>query len=167
MPFQTAKNAAYDNAISLARFPVTLQRNAAGSGGTFGQYYARGNELLWSLGAVAITTGSSTYTTTTTVITGGTSATTTNTHTAATLIQGYRVSGTSTTTFQTFPVANANSTNGVEARNNYTNAANVNAGGGVALVAGDLLYMVNGTDATAVVQPVYEMSIAPLANVTA
>jgi len=167
MPFQSTKNAAYDNAVSLARFPVTLQRSAAGSGGTFGQYYARGNELLWSLGAVAITTGSSTYTTTTTVLSSGAVATTTNTYTAATLVQGYRVSGTTTTTFQTFAVANSNSTNGTMALYNYTNAGNVNAGGGVALTAGDLLYMVNGTDATAVVQPVYEMSIAPLANVTA
>jgi hypothetical protein len=167
MPFQTAKNAAYDNAVSLARFVVTLTKTTAGSGGTSDIYWARGNELLWSVGGRQVVAGTSTYTTTTTVITGGTSATSTNTNTAATLVQAYRVSGTSTTTFQTFPIATANSTNGAEARQNYTNAANVNAGGGVALSAGDQVYLVNGTDGSATYVPVLELSIAPLANVTA
>jgi len=166
MPFQTQKSAAYDNAVTLARFPVALQRSTAGATGTFGQYYARGNEILWDIGAFAITTGSSTYTSTTTTLAGGAITTVVNTNTAATQITPYRVSGTSTTTFQTFVVANSNSTNGTMSLNGFTNAANVNAGGGVLLAAGDLIYMVNGTDATAVSVPVYEMSIAPLANVT-
>jgi hypothetical protein len=166
MPFQTQKNQAYDNAVTLARYPVTLARSAAGSGGTFGQYYARGNEILWDVGASQITAGTSTYTTTTTTLSGGALTTAVNTNTAATLITGYRVSGTSTTTFQPYVVANVNSTNGTMSLNGFTNAANVNAGGGVLLSAGDFLYQINGTDATAVTQPLYTMSIAPLANVT-
>lgn len=167
MPFQSTKNQAYDHAVSVERYSVLMTKTTAGSGGTSEIYWARGNEQLWSVGAKQVTAGTSTYTTTTTVLTAGGVVTTTNTHTAATLIQGFRVSGTTTTTFQTFPVAAANSTNGVEARQNFTNAANVNAGGGVALSLGDQVYYTNGTDATAVTAPVLEFSVAPLANVTA
>jgi len=171
MPFQSQKNAAYDNAVSLARFAVNLTKTTAGSGGTSDIYFARGNEILWSIGARQIVAGTSTYTTTTTVLASGAISTTTNTYTAATLIQPYRVNvtgtTTTTTTFQTFAVAAANTTNGTEARQNYTNAANVNAGGGVLLSLGDQVYVTNGTDATAVTVPVLEMSIAPLANFTA
>ena len=166
-PLQSSKNVAYDNAMTLARFSVPMTKTTAGSGGTSEIYWARGNEILWSVGARQVTAGTSTYTTTTTLISTGTSTTVVNTYTAATLLQPYRVSGTTTTTFQTVPIAAANSTNGTEARQNYTNAANVNAGGGVALSAGDQIYYVNGTDATAVTAPVLEMGIAPLANVTA
>lgn len=167
MPFQSLKNAAYDNAVSIARYSVPMTKTTAGSGGTSEVYFARGNEILWSIGARQVTAGTSTYTTTTTFISGGTSSTAVNTNTAATLIQPFRITGTTTTTFQTFAVAAANSTNGTEARQNYTNAANLNAGGGVLLAAGDQVYYTNGTDATAVTAPVLEFSVAPLANVTA
>jgi hypothetical protein len=171
MPFQSQKNAAYDNAVYLARFAVNMTKTTAGSGGTSEIYWARGNEILWSIGARQVTAGTSTYTTTTTLYTGGTSTTVVNTNTAATLIQPFRVNvtgtTTTTTTFQTFAVAAANSTNGTEARQNYTNAANAVAGGGVILSAGDQVYYTNGTDTSAVTVPVLEMSIAPLANVTA
>jgi hypothetical protein len=171
MPFQSAKNVAYDNAVSIARYAQALTKTTAGAGGTSEVYFARGNEILWSIGARQVTAGTSTYTTTTTLITGGTSTTVVNTNTAATLIQPFRVNvtgtTTTTTTFQTFVVAAANTTNGTEARQNYTNAANVNAGGGVILAAGDQVYYTNGTDTSAVTTPVLELSVAPLANVTA
>jgi hypothetical protein len=167
MPFQTNKNAAYDNAVYLARYAIPLTKTAAGSGGTSEIYFARGNEILWSIGARQVTAGTSTYTTTTTTLTTGSSTTVVNTYTAATLIQPFRVSGTTTTTFQTFAVAAANSTNGTEARQNYTNAAGVNAGGGVSLLPGDQIYYTNGTDATAVTAAVLELGVAPLGNVTA
>lgn len=166
MPFQTQKNQAYDHAISIERYVEPMTKTAAGSGGTSEVYFARGNELLWSIGARQVTAGTSTYTTTTTTLSGGALTTAINTNTAATLIQPFRVSGTTTTTFQTFVVAAANSTNGTEARQNYTNAANVNAGGGVALLAGDQVYYTNGTDTSAVTTPMLEFSIAALANVT-
>jgi hypothetical protein len=167
MPFQATKNQAYDNAVSISRYTVPMTKTTAGSGGTSEIYFARGNEILWSIGARQVTAGTSTYTTTTTTLAGGASTTAVNTNTAATLIQAFRITGTSTTTFQTFVIAAANSTNGVEARQNFTNAANVNAGGGVILTAGDQVYYTNGTDATAVTAPMLEFSVAPLANVTA
>ena len=167
MPFQSGKNQSYDHAISIERYTVSLTKTTAGSGGTSEVYFARGNEILWSVGARQVTAGTSTYTTTTTTLAGGASTTAVNTNTAATLIQPFRITGTATTTFQTFVVAAANTTNGTEARQKYTNAANVNAGGGVILLAGDQVYYTNGTDATAVTTPVLELAIAPLANVTA
>jgi hypothetical protein len=170
MPFQTQKNAAYDHAMSISRYTLGMTKTTAGSGGTSEVYFARGNEVLWSIGARQVTAGTSTYTTTTTTLAGGALTTAVNTNTAATLIQPFRVNitgtTTTTTTFQTFVVAAANTTNGTEARYNYTNAANVNAGGGVLLALGDQVYYTNGTDATAVTTPMFEMSIAPLANVT-
>ena len=166
MPLQTTKNAAYDNAVSLARSYVTLPVSAAGASGTFGKYYARGNEYLWSAQAFQSIAGTSTYTTTSTYITNGTTATTTNTHTAATQVTAYRVSGTTTTTYQPFTVATSNTTNGTMSLNNFTATATSATGGGTALVAGDLLYMLNGTDTTATSLPMWEMSVAPLANVT-
>jgi len=167
MPFQSQKNQAYDNAVSIARYMHSMTKTTAGSGGTSEVYFARGNEILWSIGARQVTAGTSTYTTTTTTLSGGALTTVVNTNTAATLIQPFRVTGTTTTTFQTFAVAISNTTNGTEARQNYTNAANVNAGGGVLLAAGDQIYYTNGTDATAVTTPMLEFSVAPLANVTA
>jgi hypothetical protein len=166
MPFQSQKTQMYDHAVSIERYMLTMTKTTAGSGGTSEVYFARGNEILWSVGARQVAAGTSTYTTTTTVLASGAVATTTNTNTAATLIQAFRVSGTTTTTFQTFVVAAANTTNGTEARQNYTNAANVNAGGGVILTAGDQVYYTNGTDATAVTAPMLEFAVAPLANVT-
>jgi hypothetical protein len=166
MPLQTLKNAAYDNAVYLARYSEPMTKTAAGSGGTSEVYFARGNEILWSIGARQVAAGTSTYTTTTTFLSTGSSTTAVNTYTAATLIQPFRVSGTTTTTFQTFAVAAANGANGTEARQNYTAAAAAAAGGGVILSAGDQIYYTNGTDATAVTTPMLELSLAPLANVT-
>jgi hypothetical protein len=166
MPFQTTKNAAYDNAVYMSRWFKTVTKTTAGSGGTSEIYFARGNEILWSVGARQVTAGTSTYTTTSTTLSTGSSTTAINTYTAATLIQPFRISGTSTTTFQTFAVAAANGANGTEARNNFTATGTSATGGGVALVAGDQIYYTNGTDATAVSSPVLEMSFAPLANVT-
>jgi hypothetical protein len=168
MPFQTTKNASYDNAVSLARYSVTLPVSAAGSGGTFGQYFARGNETVWSVGAIQRVAGTSTYTTTNTFISNGTSTTAVNTNTAATTVTGFRVSGTATTTAQLFVVAAANGANGAVALQNFgAFAAPVNGVAGINLVAGDLLYMTNGTDATATSFPIWEFSVTPLANVTA
>jgi hypothetical protein len=167
MSLQSTKNAAYDNAVSISRFQVHMTKTTAGSGGTSEVYVARGNEIMWSIGARQVTAGTSTYTTTSTFISNGTATTAVNTSTAATLIQPFRISGTTTTTFQTFPVATANGASGSEARNNFTAAATLVAGGGTLLSLGDQVYYTNGTDATAVTVPILEMSIAPLANVTA
>lgn len=166
MPFQTTKTTAYDNAVSLARQELPMTKTAAGSGGTSEIYWARGNEILWDIGAKQVTAGTSTYTTTTTVLSTGSSTTVINTYTAATLIQPFRVSGTTTTTYQTFAVAAANGANGTEARQNFTAAATAAAGGGTLLLAGDQIYYTNGTDATAVTTPMLGLGIAPLANLT-
>lgn len=166
MPFQTTKTTAYDNAVSLARQELPMTKTTAGSGGTSEIYWARGNEILWDIGAKQVTAGTSTYTTTTTVLSTGSSTTVINTYTAATLIQPFRVSGTTTTTFQTFAVAAANGANGTEARQNFTSAATAAAGGGTLLLAGDQIYYTNGTDATAVTTPMLGLGIAPLANLT-
>lgn len=168
MPFQTTKNAAYDNAVSLARYVVSLPASAAGSGGTFGKYFARGNETVWSAGATQLVAGTSTYTTTNTIISNGTSTTAVNTNTAATTVTAFRVSGTSTTTAGLFVIAAANTTNGANAQQNFgAFAAPVNGVAGINLLLGDQLYMTNGTDATATSVPLWEFSVTPLANVTA
>jgi hypothetical protein len=168
MPQQITKNTAYDNAVSLARQLLPLAVSAAGAAGTFGQYYALGNETLWAAHGIQRVAGTSTYTTTTTTISSGTSTTVINTYTAATLVQAYRVSGTTTTTFQTFAIAAANGTNGTVALQNFTACGTATNGtGGTNLVAGDLIYMLNGTDATATTIPAWELSITPLGNVTA
>jgi len=163
----TQKNVSYDNAVSIARQYVTLPVSAAGASGTFGKYYARGNETVWGAWGMQVTAGTSTYTTTNSFVSNGTSTTAVNTNTAATLVQAYRVSGTTTTTWSTFVVAAANGANGAVALQNFTATGTAaNGTGGTNLVAGDLIYMLNGTDATAVSLPMWEMSVTPLANVT-
>lgn len=156
MAYQPTKNQAYDHQIYLSRQLVQLANSTAGASGTFGRYVARGNEILYSAGAYQVTAGTSTYTTTDTL--GG--VVSTNTSIAATLITPFRVSGTSTTTGATFAI----STSGTR-QNNWTELTT--ATGGIALSAGDVVYMVNGTDATAVSAPQWEIGFAPLANVAA
>jgi len=153
MSLQPTKNQAYDAALyQSTRYRQALAVSAAGSGGTFGRYVARGDEQLLSMGAFQVVAGTSTYTTTDTV--GG--VVSTNTTTAATLVTPFRVSGTATTTGATFRV-------GAGITHNWSSFGT----GGVALVAGDVIYMTNGTDATATSIPELEFGYATLANVSA
>jgi len=168
MPNQITKTGAYDDAIYNTRYKVEIAASAAGANGTFGQYRALGNETLWSAGAWQVLAGTSTVTSTTTQL-GSTGLITTvvNTNTAATAITAYRVSGTSTTTFQPFVIANQNGTLGAMAYQNFTALTAPGTYGGIQLLAGDLLYMVNGTDATATSFPIWEFSYSPLGAIVA
>src|SRR5271169_3160900 len=178
--YQTPKSVAYDNALMLARFYIQLPTIGAGAGGTSAIYYARGNEILWSVGAVAVAItaqATSSLTTTTTLIgTGGTSTTLVDTNTLAQsyspVVMNFSTSGTTTTTstvtYGAFPLADANgnytgTSGGRQLRNNWT--AFVSSGGGLVLGTGARVYVVAGTDTTATAIPLLEMSIAPLANV--
>jgi hypothetical protein len=154
MAYQINKQVAYDNAVYVARQKLALAASTAGSGGTFGRYVAQGNEVLFAAGASQVTAGTSTYTTTDTSLVSGVVTVTTNTTTAATLITPFRVSGTSTTTGITFPVGASRTAN--------FSALTTNAGSvGITLSQGDVIYMTNGTDATAVSIPVWEIGFAP------
>jgi hypothetical protein len=168
MPQQITKNAAYDNAMSIARLFLPLPLSAAGASATCGQYFALGNETLYAAHAIQRVAGTSTFTTTNTFLSNGTSTTAVNTNTAATTAQAFRVSGTNTTTYQLFVVAAANGANGAEARHNFTACGTAtNGSGGTNLLLGDQIYMVLSTDATATVLPVWEIGVTPLGNVTA
>ena len=153
MSLQPTKNQAYDAAVYQAtRYRQAAAVSGAGSGGTFGRYVARGDEQLLSVGAYQVVAGTSTYTTTDTV--GG--VVSTNTTTAATLVTPFRVSGTSTTTGATFPV-------GAGKLHNWSSFGT----GGVSLLAGDIVYLTNGTDATATSIPELEFGYANQANIAA
>jgi hypothetical protein len=168
MSQQTVKNVAYDNAVSLARLFLPLPLSAAGATATCAQYFALGNETLYAAHGIQRVAGTSTFTTTATTVVSGTSTTVVSTYTAATTAQAFRVSGTTTTTFQTFPIAAANGANGAVALHNFTACGTAASGtGGTNLVAGDQIYMVLSTDATATVLPMWEIAVTPLANVTA
>jgi hypothetical protein len=97
------------------------------------------NQIAWSATAVVQTAGTS----------AGAGA--------AAIIQ--RVSGTSTTTLGTLTL-------GSSVANTVVSIPLSTTAGGVALLPGDVLRAVNGTDASSVYVLTYETSIAPGANVT-
>lgn len=153
------KSMAYDHPAYTSRDIVQLAANTAGSGTLSGKFYCFTNTIVFGIGMNVTTAGTSTYTV------GGTA---TNPATQVSLI---RITNTSTTT-----VALATSTFGpftigggtANAAGGYASVAvNTATTGGVACNPGDVVYVVNGTDASFVGVALLDVGIAPLANVTA
>jgi len=172
------KNAAYDNAAYVARGNFTGIMTA-GSGGVSTKFVAHANLLLFGLNAYTTTAGTSTYTATQ-YYNGGTNSATV--HVAATQLSLIRITNTaatglapslSTSTVGPFTIdqyyANGTGTGGVGvyaqvALNTSTGTAGLN---GLAINQGDQIYVVNGTDTSAVNLINIDFQVQPLANVIA
>ena len=176
------KSMAYDNPayISRGNFNGVM---TAGSGGVSAKFVAFANLLLFSLTTNTITAGTSTFTG---GLVGGPSGVnaTTGVAVAATQLSLIRITNTasagatialSTTTIGPFTVggvflgAGGTATNQVGANNIF--ALNTTAGtagfGGVAINQGDQIFVVNGTDLTAVELVSIDYQVLPGAAVTA
>lgn len=172
------KNAAYDNSVYVSRASLN-GITVAGSGGVSTKFVAHANLLLFGLNAYTTIAGTSTYTATQYYNTGTNSATV---HVAATQLSLIRITNTaatgvapalSTSTVGPFTIdqyyASGTATGGVGvyaqfALNTSTGTAGLN---GVAINQGDQIYLVNGTDATAVNLISIDYQVQPLANVVA
>lgn len=169
----------YDHPTYAARAGTFNSIMTAGSAGVSTKFTAFANLLLFSLNTYVTIAGTSTYTTG--LLGGPTGATVavaatqlsliriTNTATAGATI------GLSTSTIGPFTVAGVflgaggTATNQIGAYNQF--ALNTGAGvagfGGVPINQGDQIFVVNGTDATAVELVSIDYQVAPLAAVTA
>jgi len=175
------KSMAYDNPAYIARGTFNSIMTA-GSGGVSGKFVAFANLLLFSLTTFTTVAGTSTYTT---GLLGGPSGVgTAGPAVAATQLSLIRITNTastgatvalSTTTIGPFTVAGSflgaggTATNQIGASNVFAlNTSSGTAGfGGVAINAGDQIFVVNGTDATAVELVTIDYQVQPLAAVTA
>lgn len=168
------KSMGYDHPAYLAR-SVFSSIMTAGSGGVSGKFVAHAALTLYSLSAYTTILGTSTYTSTI----GGT----TTVNVAATQLSLIRITNTaavgatiglSTTTYGPFTVGgqfitSGTLTNQVGAVSQYQ--LNTNTGtaglGGISINQGDQVFVVNGTDATAVELVAIDYQITPLAGVAA
>lgn len=175
------KNMAYDNASYVARLVVNLGPNAAGSAGVTSKFVAHANLLLFSLSAYTTIAGTSTATASAAqYYNNGTNSALVHVNSPAfNLIRITNTAGTgvapsvSTSTIGPFYAdtyfANGTATGQVNSftqvgLNTSTGTAGLN---GLAINAGDQVYVVNGTDATAVSLFTLDYQIVPLANVVA
>ena len=172
------KNAAYDNSVYVSRGTFN-GITAAGSGGVSTKFVAHANLLLFGLNAYTTTAGTSTYTATQ-YYNGGTNSATV--HVNATQLSLIRITNTaaagaapslSTSTVGPFYIdqyyTNGTATGGVGAYaqvalNTSTGTAGLN---GLAINQGDQIYVVNGTDASAVNLINIDFQVQTLANVIA
>lgn len=176
------KSMAYDHPAYLAR-GTWNSIMTAGSGGVSGKFVAHANLLLFTLNTLSTIVGTSTYTG---GLLGGPSGvnSTSGVAVAATQLSLIRITNTasagatiglSTTTIGPFTVggvflgAGGTATNQVGASNSFAlNTSTGSAGlGGIAVNQGDQIYVVNGTDATAVELVSIDWQVQPGANVTA
>jgi len=169
------KNMGYDHPAYLARQNGFNSIMTAGSGGVSAKFVAFANLLLFSLNAQTTVAGTSTFTTTVngtttvnvattqlsliritnTASAGATIALSTSTIGPFTMGGGFVVSGTQTNqvgAYAQFPLNTSAGTAGF---------------GGLAINQGDQIFVVNGTDATAVELVSIDYQIQPLASVTA
>lgn len=175
----TTKNMAYDHPAYISRFHHAFGQNTAGASTNFSKFVAFTALQVLSVTGTLITAGTSTTTlfngtATTTAINGdsfsviqisnsaaigATPVLTTNTRGpyALSLYNG-TATGTQTTVAGAFVNVALSTTTGT--------AAPVGTGG-FSVNQGDQLYIVRGTDATAVASYTLELGIVPLANVTA
>lgn len=176
------KNMAYDHSSYITRQSVFLS-TVSGSAGTSSKYVAFANMALFSITAYTNTTGTTTVTNTV----GGTATSTVSsaifnvirvTNTAA---AGSSVS-LSTTTTGPFFIGGTFASGGtgtaqvggvsIYAISTNTATTQVNpygfgVNGGLAVNQGDLIWVVNGTDATANYSVVLDFQLQPLASITA
>lgn len=154
----TTKSMAYDNAAYEARWGVCPSAQVAGASKTYDKFVAFTNMHVFSIGATCVTAGTSSYTAwngTATVTTTGTGDT----------ITGFKVSGTTTSTYGPYALdAAAGGFRRIQISG--TGAGSSTADGGVALLQGDYFYLQRGTDTTAVQLPVIEVGIDPNASIS-
>jgi hypothetical protein len=165
MAFQLNKSWAYDSAASAGRFLIwtgtgvpqysTGLKGASATSAILQLPNALTVYGLWAAVGTATGTAASVFTQITTASTGVTTAT----YTGAQTVTPYtvNVSGTTTTTTT---YSNAKVTVGTGQPRTYT-ALNANEGG-VPCAAGDQLYFVLGTDATADTVVAWEVGVGPL-----
>jgi hypothetical protein len=183
----TTKNLAYDHAAYIARSMFALGQNAAGAGNAtqFTRFAAFTALQIFSLTATLVTAGTSTST-----LWNGTATVTNINGDSLSLIRIFNTAAAgaapalATATWGPYAVSLYNGT----ATGTQTNAAGVtvniplfatttngtgqqqvgtNSGvGGFQVNQGDQLYVIRGTDATAVTAVSLEYGIQPLANVT-
>lgn len=154
----TTKSMAYDHPAYTARYVHQPSAAAAGASKVYDKFCAFTAMHAYSIGVNTVTAGTSTYTAwngTATVTTTGTGDT----------ITGYKLSGTTTSTYG--PFANDAAVGSFRRiQISGTGAGSSTADGGVALAQGDLFWVQRGTDATAVVVPVVEFTIDPGSTVS-
>ncbi len=178
------RNMAYDSPAYLARLSHAFGQNAAGASTNFGKFIAFTSLTVFSVVADLITAGTSTTTlwngtATTTAINGDSFSVIRVTNTAAagatpvlaTATYGpfsqSLYNGTATGTQTTVAgVANYIALSGTASSGSAQSGTNT-ATGGFTVNQGDALYIVRGTDATAVSGYAIEYGLTPLANVTA
>lgn len=175
------KSMAYDNPAYIARGTFNSIMTA-GSAGVSAKFTAFANLLLFSLTTYTTVAGTSTYTTG--LLGGPAGVGTAGPAVAATQLSLIRITNTatagatialSTSTIGPFTVAGVflgaggTATNQIGASNVFAlNTSSGTAGfGGVAINQGDQIYVVNGTDATAVELVSIDYQVQPLAAVTA
>lgn len=176
------RNMSYDAPAYLARLEHAFGQNAAGASTNFSKFVAFTNLQIFSVNALGITNGTSTYTawngSSTTVGVNGDQFSVirvTNTATALNIAPAL-----STTTYGPYALAlttaasatSTNTTTGAAGVLNniplsQTGIALATAAGGFSINQGDSIHIVRGTDATAVSAFAIEYGIQPLANVTA
>ena len=178
---QTLKNLAYDNPTYMARGQFA-SITAAGSGGVSGKFVAHSNLLLFGLSAWTTVAGTSTYTATQYYNYAGTTNTSATVHVNASQLSLIRITNTasagvapslSTSTIGPFYVdtlfANGTATGQIGAvaqvaLNTSTGTAGLN---GLSILAGDQIYIVNGTDTSSVNLVTIEYQVTPLSNLIA
>lgn len=177
--FGAPKSMAYDHPSYTTRQLFFESIMTAGSAGVSGKFVAHANLILFGLNTYTTIAGTSTYTYTQ----GGTSSVAV----AATQVSVIRITGTQSATasialststygpytvggnYLTLSTATNTLTNQVGAYSQFQlNTSTGTAGyGGISINAGDQIYVVNGTDATAVELVAIDYQIVPLAGVMA
>jgi hypothetical protein len=177
------KNMTYDQPSYTARVGTFNSIMTAGSAGVSGKFVAFANLLLFSLNTFTTIAGTSTYTGGLTGGPAGVNATT-GVAVASTQLSLIRITNTasagatialSTSTVGPFTVggvflgAGGTATNQIGGYNQFPlNTSSGTAGfGGLAINQGDQVYIVNGTDATAVELISIDYQLQPLASVVA
>lgn len=183
----TVRQVAYDNPSALTRQVAQLAQNTAGSGSTSGKFYAWAALTVFGVTFATITAGTSTATVGGTATSPSASFSAiyiTNTNTTGTAVSlgtttvgPFVIGGTSTATnvggqsggiaggYQgPYALNTLGGTNTTQVWGTGTYTAgypgNAQVGiGGLPMNPGDVLYFVNGTDATAVVVPILQYSL--------
>jgi len=180
----TTKNMAYDHPAYLTRMCHSFGPNTAGASTEFSKFIAYAGLTVFALTAKLLTVGSSAYTQW-----NGTATVTASKGDSVTLYRVTNVAAAgatpslSTATYGPFAISlyDGTSTNTQTAVAGFSNtiplygtattgAAQSGAAtstGGFTVNQGDALYLVRGTDATAITDFVLEYGVTPLANVTA
>ena len=186
----TQRNMAYDNPVYLARQQFSFTPNVASSSTLSNKFVAFTNLQVFSLTAASITTGSSTSTQT---AWNGTATCTSVNCDAISLIrisnynQGTSPGGAlqmGTTTYGPFNICPYNGTAtatqtgtagyvnqiqlyyGGTATTGQLQSGSAAGSGGISVIAGDQLYILRGTDASAITGVSIEFGVTPLAPIS-